>query len=186
MTEKPKRTGMPKMPKLSKLPKQDPVADLTADLQRVQADFENYKKRVAGERSDLMDGAKRAVLTDLLPALDNFDRASTHLPTHLESDPWAQGMSYIGKQLEQILDDMGVKKYSPQLGEAFDHNRMDALEHIPSDHPPETVAEILTPGYEIAGQITRPASVRVSSGPPDITEAPDLANETNHNEKGDK
>ncbi len=142
----------------------DPVADLTADLQRVQADFENYKKRIASERAELMTSAKLAVLTDLLPALDNFDRAATHLPEHLQNDPWAQGMTYVGTQLEQILDEMGVRKFTPQLGEAFNHDTMDALERIASDHPPETVAEVLTPGYQIQSQTVRPASVRVSSG----------------------
>lgn len=155
--------------------KKDPVAELTADLQRVQADFENYKKRVAGERAELMNSAKLAVLTDLLPALDNFDRAATHLPERLQNDPWAQGMSYVGTQLEQILDDMGVKKFTPQLGEAFDHDTMDALERIVSDHPPETVAEVLTPGYQIQGHTVRPASVKVSQG-----------NKQTDNEEGEK
>lgn len=141
---------------------QDRVAELTADLQRVQADFENYKKRVAAERAELMDSAKLAVLTDLLPALDNFDRAATHLPEHLENDAWAQGMSYVGSQLEQILDEMEVKKFRPELGEIFDHNRMDALEEVESDHPPGTVAEVLMPGYQIRDTVVRPASVRVS------------------------
>ena len=158
----------PKMPMFMKPNKKDQVADLTADLQRIQADFENYKKRVATERGELMDSAKRSVLMDLLPALDNFDRAATHLPDHLASDSWAQGMSYVGSQLKQILDEMGVRKFSPEQGSAFDYQRMDALEHIQSDHPAETVAEVLTPGYEIAGQVARPASVRVSSGPDTI------------------
>ncbi len=155
-----KNSTKDKKPELQK----DPVADLTADLQRVQADFENYKKRVASERAELMTSAKLAVLTDLLPALDNFDRAATHLPEHLQDDPWAQGMSYVGTQLEQILDEMGVQKFTPQLGEVFNHETMDALERMASDHPPETVAEVLTPGYQIQGQTVRPASVRVSSG----------------------
>lgn len=161
----------PKLPKKAikpkpapKTAKPDPLAELTADLQRVQADFENFKKRVAAERSELMDNAKRSVLTDLLPALDNFDRAATHLPEHLANDPWAQGMSYVGTQLEQILDDMGVRKFTPTVGDAFDHYKMDALERIASDHPPETVAEVLTPGYQIGDQIVRPASVKVSAG----------------------
>ncbi|MBP9827430.1 nucleotide exchange factor GrpE [Candidatus Saccharibacteria bacterium] len=146
-------------------PEAEKIAELTADVQRIQADFENYKKRVAAERANLMDNAKLAVLTDLLPALDNFDRAANHLPEHLASDPWAQGMSYVGSQLEQILDEMGVKKFVPEVGTPFDFHRMDALEHVASDHPPETVAEVLTPGYEISGVIARPASVRISSGP---------------------
>lgn len=157
MTDKPKKPT-------KKILKKDQITDLTITLQRVQADFENYKKRVAGERQELLNNAKLAVLADLLPALDNFDRAAMHLPDHLKDDPWAQGMSYVGTQLEQILDEMGVKKFSPAGGEVFDHHRMDALDRVTSDHPPETVAEVLTPGYMIADRVVRPASVRVSEG----------------------
>jgi len=166
------KTAKPKKAVLRPVIKKNQVAELTADLQRVQADFENFKKRVMTERGDLQRSAKLAVLADLLPALDNFDRAAAHLPEHLQADPWAKGMSYVGTQLEQILDEMGVNKFSPPLGQAFDHQTMDALEHISSDHPAETVAEVLTPGYAIEGHSVRPASVRVSSGPADsnITE----------------
>lgn len=160
-----------KTPKLNKLkPKTTPqmiepdqVGELTADLQRVQADFENYKKRVASERADLMDSAKLAVLADLLPALDNFDRAATHLPDHLQADPWAQGMSYVGTQLEQILDDMGVRKFNP-VGQKFDAIEHEALEYLASDKPEGIVLETLTPGYMIGGRVVRPATVKVSSG----------------------
>ncbi len=157
----------PKVAKSSKFakkqPKIDPVEVLTADLQRVQADFENYKKRVAGERSELMNSAKLSVLSDLLPALDNFDRAATHLPEHLTSDPWAQGMSYVGSQLETILSDMGVKKFDP-AGQEFDATEHEALEYVESDKPEGIVLETLTPGYIIGDRVVRPATVRVSSG----------------------
>ncbi len=160
-----------KMPKVSKMVpkpapdkvKKDQVAELTADLQRVQADFENYKKRVAGERVELMDSAKLSVLTDLLPALDNFDRAATHLPEHLQADPWAQGMSYVGTQLEQILDEMGVRKFNP-TGQEFDATEHEALEYLASDKPEGIVLETLTPGYMIGDRVVRPATVKVSSG----------------------
>lgn len=154
----------PKKPLFKGKPKTDALAERTADLQRVQADFENYKKRVAAERTELMDGAKRAVLTDLLPALDNFDRASTHLPEHLQNDPWAQGMGYVGTQLEQILDDMGVKKFDP-TDQEFDATRHEALEYVASDKPEDTIVETTTPGYMIGDRVVRPAIVKVSSGP---------------------
>ena len=137
------------------------LGELTATLQRVQADFENFKKRVAAEREELMNSAKLSVLTDLLPALDNFDRAATHLPKELENNSWAQGMSYVGTQLEQILTDMGVKKFD-MTGEVFDESRAEALEHIESDKPEGTVVEQITPGYEIADRVVRPAIVKVS------------------------
>jgi molecular chaperone GrpE len=157
---------MPKIPKpapkLKKI-KPDKVAELTADLQRVQADFENYKKRVATERSELMNAAKLSVLSDLLPALDNFDRAATHLPEHLQDDPWAQGMSYVGTQLEQILDEMGVQKFVP-TGQQFDPTEHEAIEYVESEKPEGIIMETTLPGYTVADKVVRPATVRVSSG----------------------
>lgn len=157
---------MSKIPKPAPKPKnikKDQVAELTADLQRVQADFENYKKRVAAERAELMNSAKLSVLSDLLPALDNFDRAATHLPEHLQNDAWAQGMSYVGTQLEQILDDMGVKKFDP-TGQQFDPTEHEAIEYVKSEKPEGVIVETTLPGYMIAERVVRPATVRVSSG----------------------
>lgn len=162
---------------MKKQPKVDPLAEMTADLQRVQADFENFKKRVASERSELMNSAKLSVLSDLLPALDNFDRAATHLPEHLAGDPWAQGMSYVGTQLETILADMGVKKFDP-TGQEFDATEHEALEYVESEKPEGIVLETLTPGYIIGDRVVRPATVRVSSG----THPPNELQDTDKNE----
>ena len=129
----------------------------------MQAEFENYKKREASERSELLSTAKAAVLSELMPALDNFDRAATHLPADLENNSWAKGMQYVGQQLLDILENMGISTYKP-LGEKFDHSKHEALEHIVSDKPPETIVEVLTPGYKMGENIIRPATVKVSSG----------------------
>lgn len=139
------------------------IGELTAHLQRLQADFENYKKRVADERAELMDSAKEAVLIDLLPALDNFDRAATHLPTELEENNWARGMQYVGQQLIDILDEMGVQKISP-IGEKFNHSHHEAIEYISSKKPEGTIIEVVVPSYQIKDKIVRPAQVKVSSG----------------------
>jgi molecular chaperone GrpE len=156
------------MPKIKKTTtqkplKKDQVAELTADLQRVQADFENYKKRVAAERAELLSTAKLSVLSDLLPTLDNFDRAATHLPEHLQNDAWAQGMSYVGTQLEQILDEIGVKKFDP-TGQDFNAAEHEAIERVESEQPEGKILETTLPGYRIAGRVVRPATVRVSAG----------------------
>ena len=139
------------------------IGELTAHLQRLQAEFENYKKREASEKSELLSTAKAAVLSELMPALDNFDRAATHLPADLENNSWAKGMQYVGQQLLDILENMGISTYKP-LGEKFDHSKHEALEHIQSDKPPETIVEVLTPGYKMGENIIRPATVKVSSG----------------------
>lgn len=137
------------------------IGELTEHLQKLQAEFENYKKRQADERVELMSSAKLAVLSELLPALDNFDRAATHLPAELEGNAWVQGMQFVGQQLINILEDMGVKKYD-STGQEFDHHRHEALEYVEDSGPPDVVIEQLTPGYEIGGKVVRPASVKVS------------------------
>jgi len=148
------------------------IGELTATLQHVQADFENYKKRMAAEHAGLIDTAKMAVLSQLLPALDNFDRAASHLPKELEGNSWAQGMSYVGTQLEQLLDEIGIRKFSP-LGEQFDHRRHEAVEHVPSDRPADIILEVVTPGYEIGEQVARPATVKVSAGAHEVADHTD-------------
>lgn len=142
---------------------QQQIGELTTHLQSLQAEFENYKKRQVSEQATLMDNAKIAVLTELLPALDNFDRAATHLPAELENDAWAKGMQYVGQQMLDILDDIGVKRFEPK-GEVFNHAQHDALEYVQSDLPEGTITEVIIPGYQIGDRVVRPAQVRVSSG----------------------
>ncbi len=156
---------LPKKISKKKSPEQyeQQIGELTLHLQRLQAEFENYKKREASQRSELMDNAKEAVLSELLPALDNFDRAATHLPAELEDNAWAKGMQYVGQQMLDILEDMGVKRFSP-TGELFDPALHEAIEHISSDKPPETIVEVIIPGYQIGERVVRPAQVKVSSG----------------------
>ncbi|MBI2798513.1 nucleotide exchange factor GrpE [Candidatus Saccharibacteria bacterium] len=140
------------------------IGELTIHLQRLQAEFENYKKREAAQKAELMNGAKEAVLAELLPALDNFDRAATHLPAELENNAWAKGMQYVGQQLIDLLDSMGVHKFAPQTGEQFNAARHDALDHIKSKKPADTIVEVVTPGYEINQKVVRAATVKVSKG----------------------
>ena len=156
----------PKQPKTKTLKTADyeqHIGELTDSLQRLQADFENYKKRQAEENAATMNRAKELVLCELLPALDNFDLAASHLPKELEGNSWAQGMQYIGQQLTQKLDELGVKKINP-IGERFDHNQHEAVEHIPSDKPEEIITDVITPGYQIGDRVVRPARVKVSGG----------------------
>jgi molecular chaperone GrpE len=139
------------------------IGELTESLQRLQAEFENYKKRQTEEQATTMVRAKEMVLNELLPALDNFDLAASHLPAELEGNSWAQGMQYVGQQLTQKLDDLGVKKIVP-AGEEFDHNLHEAIEHVQSDKPEGIITDVITPGYQIGDRVVRPARVKVSGG----------------------
>ena len=127
------------------------------------ADFENYKKRQTEEQANTMVRAKEMMLSEILPALDNFDLASAHLPKELESNSWAQGMIFVGQQLTQKLDELGVMKLVP-LGQQFDHNIHEAIEHVQSDKPEGIITDVITPGYQIGDRVVRPARVKVSGG----------------------
>ncbi len=159
MKQKPKKSNNFKSP----ADYEQRIGELTESLQRLQAEFENYKKRQAEESAETMNRAKEMVLGELLPALDNFDLASAHLPKELEDNSWAQGMQYVGQQLTDKLDELGVKKISP-LGEVFDHNLHEAIEHVQSDKPEEIITDVITPGYQIGDRVVRPARVKVSGG----------------------
>ena len=142
---------------------QQQISELTNALQRLQAEFENYKRREAAQKAELMESSKEAVLTELLPALDNFDLAATHLPENLADNAWAQGMQYVGNQLTQKLEEMDIKKLNP-IGEKFDPNRDEAVEHTQSDKPEGIITDVITPGYQIEDRVIRPARVKVSNG----------------------
>jgi len=153
------------------------IGELTAHLQRLQAEFENYKKRQVEQQAAVMDSAKVAILAELLPALDNFDRATTHLPQDLEDNAWAKGMQYVGQQLLDILDGMGIKRFNPE-GQEFDHAQHEAVEHIQSKKPEGTIVEVITPGYSLGEKVIRPAVVKVSSGQHQNEELEDNSNNT--------
>ncbi len=156
----------PKPKKIKAHPKANDKAqiiELTSALQRLQADFENYKKRQTEEQASTMVRAKEMVLAELLPALDNFDMATAHLPQELKDNSWAQGMQYIGLQLTQKLDELAIKKLTP-IGEEFDHNLHQAVEHVQSDKPEGIITGVITPGYQIGERVVRPALVKVSGG----------------------
>lgn len=147
--------------KPKKIGKKVDSQELIEHLQKLQAEFDNYRKRQETERSQVLDLAKKSILLELLPVLDNFDRASAHLPKAIKDDPWAIGMQNVGKQLVDALTNLGVKKFD-SVGQKFDYHRHEAIGYEKSDKPEDTVIEEIAPGYEINGQIIRPAMVKVS------------------------
>mgnify|MGYP000710493497 CR=1 FL=1 len=137
------------------------VTELENDVKRIQADFINYRRRSEDERTEIIDIAKTAVMTSLLPVLDNFKRAAEHLPKELESNQWAKGIEGIEKQFEKAMEELGVKKFE-SLGQKFDPHRHEAVGEVESDQGEDTVVEELQPGYELNGRILRPAIVKVA------------------------
>ena len=133
----------------------DPVVTLTNDLQRLQAEYANYRKRVERDRSLAHEMAIGAVLTELLALLDDVDRAEQH-------GELIGGFKAVADQLNTITTRIGLEKYGTE-GEAFDPQIHEALMHDTSaDVAVATASKILQPGYKYKERILRPARVSVT------------------------
>lgn len=145
------------------------VQDLTADLQRVQADFMNYKRRTQEEQEQIMSIAKEAVILRLLPLVDNLERGLGHLPKGLANNAWAKGVSQVAKQTETVLEDLEVEKISA-LGQLFNPRWHEAVGYEAGDAGNDVVTEELRTGYKIGNRVIRPAMVKVgnNSAQPEI------------------
>ena len=133
----------------------DPVAALTADLQRLQAEYANYRKRVERDRAVSHELAISAVLTELLATLDDIDRAADH-------NELSGGFKAVADQLAAITTRFGLEKYGTE-GEPFDPQIHEALLHDTSaDVAVATASKILQPGYKYKERILRPARVAVT------------------------
>ena len=133
----------------------DPVVTLTNDLQRLQAEYANYRKRVERDRSVAHEKAIGAVLTELLALHDDVDRAEQH-------GELTGGFKAVADQLNSITSRIGLEKYGSE-GEAFDPQIHEALMHETSSEVAiATASKILQPGYKYKERILRPARVAVT------------------------
>jgi molecular chaperone GrpE len=133
---------------------QEDVAALTTDLQRVQAEYVNYKRRVDRDRELVKQNATFAVLSALLPVLDDIDRAREHG----EVDG---GFKAVADSLERIVAGLGLEKFG-KPGDEFDPNLHEALMHAHSpDVTTTTCQNIVHAGYRIGDRVVRPARVTV-------------------------
>ena len=139
------------------------VADLTLDLQRTRADFENYRKRVEAEKEMARGSGRAGAIMKLLPVIDNIERAIAHLPDDLKDNAWASSVVKLTKNLEKSLADMGVQRIEAATGSAFNPDLHDAVqfdEDAEGDN--EVIAEELQPGYKVDGVVMRPSMVKVT------------------------
>jgi molecular chaperone GrpE len=133
----------------------DPVAALTADLQRLQAEYANYRKRVDRDRALAHELAIGAVLTELLATLDDIDRATEH-------GELTGGFKSVSDKVIAITTRLGLEKYGT-AGDEFDPQIHEALMHDTSaDVSAPTATKILQPGYKFKERILRPARVAVT------------------------
>ncbi len=136
------------------------VDELTADLQRIQADFMNFRRRSDEDRAGFMDFAKQDIILQLLPMLDNIDRALRYLPEDLKDNQWAQGVAQIAKQVDDTIRNLGVTKIE-SVGQPFDPHLHEAVTVEEGDGEDEVVIEELQPGYKIGDKVIRHAMVKV-------------------------
>jgi molecular chaperone GrpE len=131
------------------------VAELTTDLQRLQAEYVNYKKRVDRDRELVSQNATYKVLAPIVEVLDTIDRAREH-------DEVDGGFKAVADQLEKIVTNLGLKKFG-EPGDVFDPNRHEALSHMGTDPEVEetSVKLVAKAGYMIGDRVVRAAQVLV-------------------------
>lgn len=154
----------PKSQKLRIEDLQQQVGELTEALQRERADSLNIRRRHEEQIASLKDLVKVGVIEDLLPVIDNFERALKHTPKDLENNDYVKGVSGVVKQFEDTLKQMGVEKINT-VGEHFDPNIHEAV-GVEGDGPDssageEVVCEELQSGYRLNDVIIRHAMVKV-------------------------
>ena len=142
------------------------VEERTTQYMRIAADFDNFRKRSQKEKEDLEQQVKRTTITELLPIVDNFERARSHLKPQSDAE-MAIHKSYQGvyKQLVDCLKRLGVSPMRPE-GKEFDPNLHEAVMRQPTDEQPEgTVLEELVRGYFLGDRVLRHALVKVAAAP---------------------
>jgi molecular chaperone GrpE len=142
------------------------AAERHDQLLRLGAEFENYKKRVQKEKSDLIKFGNESLLKALLPILDNLERTIDHGKKMNENGPLLQGAEIILRQFLTILERFGVKPVAA-MGESFDPEKHEALSQAESDQEPDRVISELEKGYLFHERLLRPAKVVVSKALPE-------------------
>ncbi|MBB6675408.1 nucleotide exchange factor GrpE [Cohnella nanjingensis] len=129
---------------------------------RVQADFDNFRRRTQKEKEELAQYASLKLVTALLPVIDNFGRALQSGGESADAGSFAKGIDMINRQLWQVLEAEGLKLMEP-VGQPFDPEVHQAIMQVESDEYEEgTVVEVVQPGYWLKDKVIRPAMVKVS------------------------
>ncbi len=131
-------------------------------LQRLAADFENYRKRIEKERKDFIKFSKEDLIHELLPILDNFEMALHHVKNTTEPKKIIEGIELVERQFHNILKKEGLevietkgKKFNPYIHEAIMHEGT-------NKYPEDIIINELRKGYILSGKVVRPAQVKIS------------------------
>ena len=139
------------------------LGELTLDLQRTRADFENYRKRVEAEKQSAHQMGQAKSVMKLLPVIDTIERAIVNVPEELKDNPWAKGVAGLNKQLDKQLKEIGLEKIDAKPGTLFNPELHQAIQFDESaEGDKEVIAEELRAGYTLDGAVIRDAMVKVT------------------------
>lgn len=133
------------------------AAQYLDDLKRLKAEFENFRKRVARDQTQIVERAAAGVVERLLPVLDNFDLALIAAGTTKDYDAMMRGVELVYSELRDTLRKEGLQRMEV-LGQRFDPEWHEAIMH---DGDGDTVIDEMRPGYLVGGRVVRPAMVKV-------------------------
>jgi molecular chaperone GrpE len=144
---------------------QEEIAALRDQLLRLAADFDNYRKRATREQQDIRDYGTSQLLQDILPVLDNLDRALAH--SEGDTSPVVKGVRLVAKQFADTLTRYGVQSFA-SVGVPFDPERHEAVAQMAVEGKKAgTILEEMQKGYMLRERLLRPAQVVVASAPPE-------------------
>lgn len=139
------------------------IAELTADVQRTRADFENYRKRAEAEKLAAREAGQASAIMKLLPTIDNIDRAVRYTPEELKDNEWVKSVAGLGKHLEKSLDSLNLKRIDSEAGADFNPEFHEAIQFDEdATGEKEVIAEELQAGYTMNGRVIRHAMVKVT------------------------
>lgn len=139
--------------------KDEKIVELTADLQRIHAEFVNYKNRSEKEKLEAINIGKEHIVDELLPVIDSLYLAFDHAPEDLLNNPWVKGVVGLNKQLNSALQAIGLERIET-VGQVFNPETMEAISAEDGDGE-EIVINEVRPGYKYSGKVIRPAMVQV-------------------------
>lgn len=169
-TDNQKKEGEKKTNKVKEVKKteleiaQQKVNDLTGMIQRLQAEFDNYRKRVDAQREEQKQLAVKDIIESILPTLDNFELALNHAKKDFENnngEDLVKGVELIFSQLVDILEQKGLTVINP-VGEKFTPYEHEALLMEDSDLEKDSVIEVLQKGYKLGSKVIRNAKVKIA------------------------
>ncbi len=139
----------------------DQAAEYYSRLQRLQAEFDNFRKRSQKEKEDMAKYASERVIAAMLPVLDNFERAVEAAKTSQDFAGFAQGVDMILRQFQNVLTKEGLIPVDA-VGQPFDPNVHEAVLQVDAEEPANTVVEELQKGYYLKDKLLRPSMVKVA------------------------